>query len=83
MGCCNDDKKCPSNKRKKRTIPWFSLTIGVLLILAIFHWQALKNGLTNQPLSVNAELVLCFFSNNCETTIRRFKRRFNFFRAVC
>lgn len=40
MGCCSDDKKCQSNKRQKRAIPWFSLTIAVLIILVLFNWQA-------------------------------------------
>ncbi|MGR5177567.1 hypothetical protein ACPV4B_11210 [Vibrio parahaemolyticus] len=40
MGCCNDDKPCHSEPRAKRSVPWFALTIGVLLLLVIINWQA-------------------------------------------
>lgn len=40
MGCCNGDKNCEKDKKKTRPVPWFSITIGILVLLVIFNWQA-------------------------------------------
>ncbi|CAH0527098.1 hypothetical protein [Vibrio hippocampi] len=39
MGCCGEKKTCKNGSKAKRKIPWFSLTIAILVVLVVLNWQ--------------------------------------------
>ncbi len=39
MGCCSGEKNCEQGKKKRRPLPWFTITIGLLVLLAVLNWQ--------------------------------------------
>ncbi len=39
MGCCDNDKGCQNQHKKKLKLPWFAISMMALVVLVIYYWQ--------------------------------------------